>query len=119
MSLDFYDLTTPGGGPAGLFAAYYAGLRQLKTKIIDSLDQLGGQLTALYPEKFLFDIPGFPRILARDLAANLLAQALPSKPAVCLGEIVSTLEPVTEIPGHAERIPPPLYKVTSHKQTNY
>ena len=55
---DIYDLTIIGGGPVGLFAAFYAGIRKAKTKIIDSLPQLGGQLTMLYPEKYIYDIPG-------------------------------------------------------------
>jgi len=119
MPSDLYDLTILGGGPAGLFAAYYAGLRHMKTKIIDSLDELGGQLTALYPEKFIFDVAGFPKILARDLAKNLVEQGLQSNPAVCLGEIIDTLDPITEIPGHAEPVPAPCYKITSSKATHY
>lgn len=68
---DIYDLTIIGGGPVGLFAAFYAGIRKAKTKIIDSLPQLGGQLTMLYPEKYIYDIPGFPAIKAGELIANL------------------------------------------------
>jgi ferredoxin/flavodoxin---NADP+ reductase len=68
------DLTIIGGGPTGLFAAFYAGLRGVTCRIIDSLPELGGQLTALYPEKYIYDVGGFPRILARDLAANLADQ---------------------------------------------
>ena len=68
------DLTIIGGGPTGLFAAFYAGLRGISCRIIDSLPELGGQLTALYPEKYIYDVGGFPRILARDLAANLAEQ---------------------------------------------
>ena len=64
---DIYDITIIGGGPSGLFAAFYAGLRSVSTKIIDSLPQLGGQLSALYPDKFIYDIPGFPKVLAREL----------------------------------------------------
>lgn len=114
-----FDITILGAGPTGLFAAYYAGLRQMRTKIIDSLDQLGGQLAALYPEKFLFDIPGFPKILARDLAANLIEQALQYHPAIHLNEVIRTLEPITEIPGHGEHIPAPLYKLTSTSSVHY
>ncbi len=119
MSNLLYDITILGAGPTGLFAAYYAGLRQMKTKIIDSLDQLGGQLAALYPEKFLFDIPGFPRVLARDLAAGLVEQAMQYHPTVVLNEVLQTLEPATEIPGHHEHLPAPLYKLTSATQTHY
>jgi ferredoxin/flavodoxin---NADP+ reductase len=68
------DLTIIGGGPTGLFGAFYAGLRGVSCRIIDSLPELGGQLMALYPEKYIYDVGGFPRILARDLAANLAEQ---------------------------------------------
>ncbi len=87
-----FDLTIIGGGPVGLYAAYYAGLRQLKTKIVDSLDQLGGQLATLYPEKYIYDIPGFPRVVARDLVHSLTEQGLQYHPAVCLGETVQSLK---------------------------
>lgn len=88
---DLFDLTILGGGPVGLYAAYYAGLRQMKTKIIDSLDQPGGQLATLYPEKFIFDVAGFPRIIARDLVKNLIEQGLQYNPTVCLNETVAGL----------------------------
>src|SRR6266496_4652386 len=86
------DLTIIGGGPTGLFAAFYAGLRQMSVKIIDSLETLGGQLVTLYPEKYIYDVAGFPKVLAKDLATNLIAQALQYKPQVCLGERVATLD---------------------------
>lgn len=85
---ELYDITIIGGGPVGLFGAFYAGLRQLKTKIIDSLPELGGQLNALYPEKYIFDMPGFPKILARDLANQMIEQGTRFQPAVCLDEKV-------------------------------
>ncbi|MFZ8852143.1 MAG: FAD-dependent oxidoreductase, partial [Armatimonadota bacterium] len=53
-----YDITIIGGGPSGLFGAFYAGMRQMSVKIVEALHQLGGQLTALYPEKFIYDMPG-------------------------------------------------------------
>ena len=56
-----YDVLIIGGGPTGLFAAFYAGLRHMRTKIIDSLDELGGQLATLYPEKLVYDVAGFPK----------------------------------------------------------
>lgn len=71
---EIYDITIIGGGPVGLFAAFYAGMRKAKTKIIDSLPQLGGQLATLYPEKFIYDAPGYPAIKAADLVANLEEQ---------------------------------------------
>src|SRR5690349_16317996 len=89
---DLFDLTIIGGGPAGLYAAYYAGFRALKVKILDSLEELGGQVTALYPEKQIFDVAGFPSILGRDLVKNLVNQALQYKPTVNLGEKVVMLK---------------------------
>jgi thioredoxin reductase len=89
---DLHDLTIIGGGPTGLFAAYYAGFRGLAAKIIDSLPELGGQLTAAYPEKHIYDVPGFPKILAKDLVRHLVEQTLPYRPTVCLEERVRTLE---------------------------
>jgi len=86
------DLLIIGGGPIGLFGAFYAGLRQMSVTILDSLEVLGGQLVTLYPEKYIYDVAGFPRIVARDLASNLIAQAMQYGPAVCLGEQVSALE---------------------------
>src|SRR5512140_2156461 len=70
------DVTIIGGGPVGLFAAFYAGLRGMSTRIVDSLPELGGQLTALYPEKYVYDMPGFPKVLAKDLAKQLIEQGL-------------------------------------------
>jgi ferredoxin/flavodoxin---NADP+ reductase len=61
------DITVIGAGPVGLSAAFWAGMREASARIIDSLPELGGQLTTLYPEKWIFDVPGHPRILARDL----------------------------------------------------
>ncbi|HVS71958.1 MAG TPA: NAD(P)/FAD-dependent oxidoreductase [Phycisphaerae bacterium] len=105
---ELFDLTIIGGGPVGLFASFYAGLRQMKTKIIDSLEELGGQLTTLYPEKFIFDVAGFPKVLARDLAHQLIQQAMQANPAVALGETVRHLEPL----GDAEN---PRYRIVSDK----
>ncbi len=91
MSQDVYDLTIVGAGPSGLFAAFYAGLRQMKTKIIDALEEPGGQVAVLYPEKYIFDVPGFSKILAKDLVKNLVEQAFQYNPTVVLGERVTTL----------------------------
>ncbi len=88
MPNDVRDITIIGGGPTGLFAAFYGGMRGRSTRIIDSLPELGGQLTALYPEKDVFDVGGFPRILAKDLARNLVEQALQFEPEVILDEQV-------------------------------
>ena len=89
---DTYDVTIIGAGPSGLFGAFYGGLREMRVKIIDALDDLGGQLTALYPEKFIYDVPGYPRVLSVDLVKNLSEQAMMFKPAICLGERVVMLE---------------------------
>lgn len=89
---DVYDVTIIGAGPTGLFGAFYAGMRTMKTKIIDALEEPGGQLTALYPEKLIYDAPGFPKILAKDLVQLLVEQASQWNPAMCLGERVLTLE---------------------------
>jgi thioredoxin reductase (NADPH) len=88
---DLYDITIIGGGPVGQFAAYYAGLRGMRTKVIDSLPELGGQLSALYPEKFIYDVAGFPKIYAKDLVNNLTEQMMQYNPTVCLNEKVTTL----------------------------
>jgi ferredoxin/flavodoxin---NADP+ reductase len=69
-----YDVTIIGAGPVGMYAAFYAALRKLKVKIIDALPELGGQLQALYPEKFIYDVPGFKEIKAADLIKNLKEQ---------------------------------------------
>jgi thioredoxin reductase (NADPH) len=87
-----FDITIIGGGPTGLFGAFYAGMRNAQTKIIDSLPQLGGQLSALYPEKYIYDVAGFPKILAKDLVKTLEDQALQFQPAVCLNEKVTDLQ---------------------------
>ncbi len=70
------DLTILGGGPTGIFALFYAGMRGATAQIVDALPELGGQLTALYPEKYIFDVAGFPRVLAKDLVRSLADQAL-------------------------------------------
>lgn len=92
MQTPIADLTIIGGGPTGLFAAFYAGMRGLSTRIVDSLPELGGQLTALYPEKYIYDVGGFPKILAKDLAQGLVTQALQFSPEVQLDEEVKRLE---------------------------
>ncbi len=65
LEQDVYDITIIGGGPTGLFTAFYGGMRQSKVKIIESMPQLGGQLSALYPEKYIYDVAGFPKIRAQ------------------------------------------------------
>jgi thioredoxin reductase (NADPH) len=86
------DLAIVGAGPTGLFAAYYAGFRGLKTAVLDALPEAGGQITAMYPEKQIFDVAGFPEIKGRDLVQNLLRQAAPFEPAYLLDRQAVKLE---------------------------
>lgn len=85
------DITIIGGGPTGLFAAFYAGLRGVSARIIDTLPDLGGQLMALYPEKYIYDVGGIPRILARELVKNMVEQGLQFGADVRLEESVQKL----------------------------
>jgi thioredoxin reductase len=70
------DITVIGAGPVGMSTAFWAGMRESSSRIIDSLPELGGQLTTLYPEKWIFDVPGHPKVLARDLVEMLRQQAI-------------------------------------------
>jgi thioredoxin reductase len=92
------DLAIVGAGPAGLFAAYYAGFRGLSTAVIDALPEPGGQVTAMYPEKMIFDVAGFPGIRGRDLVANLVEQAAQFGPEYILGVRAEGLSYVDERP---------------------
>lgn len=105
---DITDLLIIGAGPAGLYAAFYAGLRGVSVTLIDSLSLPGGQLATLYPEKPIYDAPGHPEILAKDLVDQLLRQAMHYRPALCLAEQVQTLnfDPQSQI-----------YTVTTSKTT--
>jgi thioredoxin reductase len=85
---EIMDITIIGGGPVGLFAAFYAGMRQASVKIIESMPQLGGQLSALYPEKYIYDVAGFPKVRAQELVQNLIEQANLFNPVYCLEEKV-------------------------------
>ncbi|OCA81293.1 NAD(P)/FAD-dependent oxidoreductase [Pseudobacillus wudalianchiensis] len=87
-----YDVTIIGGGPVGLFTAFYAGMRQMSCKVIESLPQLGGQLSALYPEKYIYDVAGFPKVRAQELVDNLKAQMDQFSPTICLEEAVEEVE---------------------------
>lgn len=75
MNHEIRDITIIGGGPTGLFALFYAGMRGATAQIVDALAEPGGQLTALYPEKYIFDVAGFPKVLAKDLVRALREQA--------------------------------------------
>ncbi|MFC4709950.1 NAD(P)/FAD-dependent oxidoreductase [Enterococcus eurekensis] len=107
--MDIYDITIIGAGPAGMFAAFYAGMRQAKTKIIDTLPQLGGQLATLYPEKYIYDIPGYPKIKAGELVQNLEKQITTFNQRYCLEEEVTKIE----------RLEDGILEITTNKRTHY
>jgi thioredoxin reductase (NADPH) len=86
------DLLIVGAGPVGLYAAYYAGFRGLSTAVVDSLPEVGGQVTAMYPEKPIYDIAGFPAIRGRTLVSGLMEQAARFAPTFVLGQSAQTLE---------------------------
>ncbi|MES2615391.1 MAG: NAD(P)/FAD-dependent oxidoreductase [Bdellovibrionota bacterium] len=75
--IECYDTLIIGGGPVGLFGAYYAGLRDMSVRLVDRRHELGGQITAIYPEKWVFDIPGIPAIRGKELYENLIKQVAP------------------------------------------
>ena len=90
------DITIIGAGPTGLFGAFYAGMRGASCRLIDNLDQVGGQLTALYPEKYIFDVAGFPKVLAKDLVKGMAEQANQFRAPVHLGQKVVGLRRESE-----------------------
>src|SRR5882672_2193160 len=106
---ELFDLTIIGAGPTGLYGAYYAGFRNLKVKLIDSLGELGGQVTALYPEKYIYDVAGFPKIYGKDLVKNLTEQTRQYNPTLCLGENVQGLKAIAD----------KTYELTSQKATHH
>jgi thioredoxin reductase len=86
------DITVIGAGPAGLFTVFSAGIQEAKCRVIDSMPQVGGQLTALYPEKIIYDVPGFPTVTAKDLVDRLHEQAMQFSPKIHLNETVVNVE---------------------------
>lgn len=86
------DILIIGAGPTGLFAVFEAGLLKLKCHLIDALPKPGGQLSELYPKKPIFDIPGYPEVLAGDLIDNLMEQIKQFQPGFTLGETAETIE---------------------------
>ncbi|WP_339226631.1 NAD(P)/FAD-dependent oxidoreductase [Oceanobacillus sp. FSL K6-2867] len=106
---EIYDITILGGGPVGLFTAFYGGLRQASVKIIESLPQLGGQLSTLYPEKYIYDIAGFPKVRAQELVDNLAEQAKMFEPTIALDQEIVKLE----------RLEDQTFKLTSNKEVHY
>src|SRR5690606_36847376 len=105
---EVYDLTVIGAGPVGLFATFYAGLRGLKTMLIEAMPLLGGQLAVVYPEKHIFDVAGYRAVLAKDLVAELICQAMQFNPTVCLEEEVQEMDRVDGA-----------WKLTTQKDVHY
>jgi thioredoxin reductase (NADPH) len=101
------DILIIGAGPTGLFTVFEAGLLKLRCHLIDSLPQPGGQLTEIYPKKPIYDIPGYPSVLAGDLVENLMKQIEPFKPGFTLGERAESIEKLED--GR--------FKLTTHKGT--
>lgn len=101
------DILIIGAGPTGLFTVFEAGLLKLRCHLIDYLPQPGGQLTEIYPKKPIYDIPGFPDVLAGDLIDNLMKQIAPFNPGFTLGERAEQIE----------RLEDGRFKLTSHKGT--
>ncbi len=91
MSVHETDIAIIGAGPVGLFAVFECGMLKMRCQVIDSLDAIGGQCTALYPEKPIYDIPGFPRVGAAELITQLAEQAAPFDPVYALGQQVRAL----------------------------
>ncbi len=107
-----YDITVIGGGPVGIFTAFYSGMRHAKVKIIEAMPQLGGQLSALYPEKYIYDIAGFPKIRAQELIDSLKEQASQFEPTVVLEQ---TVENVVKVDKDGES----LFELTTNTGVHY
>ena len=107
--MEIFDLTVIGGGPTGLFALFYAGMRGAKAKVIDVLPELGGQLYALYPEKYIYDMPGYPAILGQALVNACVEQAMQWPHVVCLDERVK----------HVEKLPDGNFKIQTTRGEHY
>jgi thioredoxin reductase (NADPH) len=106
---DIFDITIIGGGPVGLFTAFYSGLRQAKVKIIEAMPQLGGQLSALYPEKYIYDVAGFPKVRAQELVDRLEEQAKQFNPTIVLEQAVENVEKGEDN----------IFTLTTDKETHY
>lgn len=90
------DIAIIGAGPVALFAIFEAGLLKMRCHLIDYLPQIGGQLSEIYPKKPIYDIPGYPSVLAQELIDNLVKQAEPFNPGYTLGERIESLEKISE-----------------------
>lgn len=109
MANDIADIMVIGGGPIGLFACFYGGLRKAKVKLIESLPQLGGQLSALYPEKYIYDVAGFPKVTAQELVERLKQQIGLFPIDICLEEQVKSVSKLEER----------LFRVETDKDVHY
>ncbi len=109
MSEEVFDITIIGAGPVGLFTAFYGGLRQSSVKIIESLPQIGGQLSALYPDKYIYDVAGFPKIRAQALVDNLKEQTDLFQPEIVLNQAVDRVEKLED----------GTFKITTDKGVHY
>lgn len=107
-SSEAVDILIIGGGPAGMFAAFYGGMRHASVKIIESMPQLGGQLAALYPEKYIYDIAGFPKVTAQEVVDRLKEQMSLFEQEICLEEKVINVKKLDER----------LFEVTTDKSTH-
>lgn len=90
------DIIIIGAGPVGLFTVFEAGLLKLRCHLIDALPQVGGQLSEIYPKKPIYDIPGYPSVLAGDLIDNLMEQIAPFKPTFTLGDRAEKIDRIEE-----------------------
>ncbi len=106
---EVFDITVIGGGPVGMFTAFYGGMRQASVKMIESLPQLGGQLSALYPEKFIYDIAGFPKVRAQELINNLKEQMSKFEQTIALEQAVQRVEKLDD----------GTFKLTTDKEIHY
>ncbi|MEK3936179.1 NAD(P)/FAD-dependent oxidoreductase [Sporosarcina sp. FSL W7-1349] len=104
-----FDVTVIGGGPVGLFTAFYAGMRKMSVNLIESLPQLGGQLSALYPEKFIYDIAGFPKVSGQELIDNLVEQMSQFNPTITLEQDVQQVE----------KLENGVFKLTTNREIHY
>ncbi len=104
-----YDITIIGGGPTGLFTAFYGGMRHATVKLIESLPHLGGQLSALYPEKYIYDVAGFPKVRAQQLVNNLKEQMATFNQNICLEQSVEKIEKQTN----------GIFKLTTNKEVHF
>ncbi|BAQ09663.1 thioredoxin reductase [Bacillus sp. OxB-1] len=104
-----FDVTVIGGGPVGLFTAFYAGMRKMSVNLIESLPQLGGQLSALYPEKFIYDIAGFPKVSGQELIDNLVEQMSQFNPTITLEQDVQEVE----------KLENGVFKLTTNREIHY